>query len=65
MSNEEKIANPKFSVMGGYLKSIDFKTAFRKSYDNANKKDRKLIKNLPNFDAEIFFEISGIDLRGE
>jgi len=65
MSNEEKIANPKFFVMGGYLKSIDYKIAFKKSYDNAGKKDRELIKNLPNFDAEIFFEISGIDLRGE
>ena len=65
MSNEEKIANPKFYVMGGYLKSIDFKTAFQKSWDEADEKDRALIKNLPNFDAEIFFEISGIDLRGE
>lgn len=65
MSDEEKIANPKFSVTGGYLKEIDYKDAFKKSWDNANKKDRELIKNLPNFDAEIFFEISGIDLRGE
>ena len=65
MSNEEKIANPKFSVTGGYLKEIDYKDAFKKSWDEADEKDRALIKNLPNFDAEIFFEISGIDLRGE
>jgi len=65
MSDEERISNPKFYVMGGYLKNIDFKTAFRKSWDDADKKERALVKNLPNFDAEIFFEISGIDLRGE
>ena len=63
MSDEEKIANPKFYVMGGYLKNIDFKTAFKKAWKNADKKNRALIKKLPNFDAEIFFEISGIYLR--
>ena len=27
------------------------------------KEDRDLIRALPNFDADIFLEISGVDLR--
>lgn len=52
---------------GGYLKKYTYKEAFRKSYLEAKKLENfklefeKLI-NLPNFDKEIFKEISGIDI---
>ena len=51
----------------GYLKKYTYKEAFRKSYLEAKKlgnfklEFEKLI-NLPNFDKEIFKEISGIDI---
>jgi len=63
MSDQEKIDNPTFHTTGGYLKSYDYKEAFQRSWNAANKEDRELVKQLPNFDADIFFEISGIDVR--
>ena len=48
---------------GGYLKVFDYKEAFTKSVTEASKEDRDLIRALPNFNADIFLEISGVDLR--
>jgi len=42
---------------------LDYKEAFQKSYNEASEEDRKKVFNLPNFDADVFFEISGIDVR--
>ena len=39
---------------------IDYKKAFQDSFKNASKEDVKLLKALPNFDKDVFFEISGI-----
>ena len=63
MSDVEKQENPSFSCTGGYLKVFDYKEAFTKSVTDASKEDRDLIRALPNFDADIFLEISGVDLR--
>lgn len=63
MSEIEKQENPSFSCIGGYLKKYEYKEAFTKSVIEASKEDRDLIRALPNFDADIFLEISGVDLR--
>jgi len=63
MTDQEKIDNETFHTMGGYLKSYEYKEAFRKSWDSSTEEDRKLVEILPNFDADVFFEISGIDVR--
>ena len=63
MTDEEKKADPNFYVRGGQLRKRDYKEAFKLSWNNADAEDRIKVKNLPNFDAEVFFEISGIDLR--
>jgi len=63
MSNEDKISDPMFYIRGGQLRKRDYKEAFRLSWENADKEDRELIRQIPGFDAEIFFDISGIDLR--
>lgn len=60
MSESEKESNPDYKTIGGYLKSYEYKEAFKKSWDEADKVNRLKIKNCPNFDADIFFEISGI-----
>jgi hypothetical protein len=65
MSDQEKIDNPKFYVASGYLKTYGYKEAWKKSWDNASLEDRKLILTLPNFDPEVFKEISGIDVIAE
>ena len=47
---------------GGFLKSLSYKEAFKRSWDNANKEDRIKIKAIPGFDKSMFYEISGIDV---
>jgi len=63
MTDMEKIDNPSFFVSGGYLKKIDYKKAWKNSWDKASTKDKELLLKLPNFDAEVFNEISGIDVN--
>ena len=63
MTLEEKESNPTYKTTNGYLKSYDYKEAFKKSWDSASEEDRKLVEKLPNFNADIFLEISGIDVR--
>jgi hypothetical protein len=63
MTDDDKIADPNFHIRGGQLRKRDYKEAFKLSWDNADKVNRELVRQLPNFDASIFFEISGIDLR--
>jgi len=63
MTEAEKAADPHFYVRGGQLRKRDYKEAFKLSWENADKENRELIRKLPNFDADIFYKISGIDLR--
>ena len=63
MTEQEKIDHPNFFAAGGYLKTLDYKEAFKASWDKADPEDRIKIKELPNFDAQVFYDISGIDLR--
>jgi hypothetical protein len=63
MTEEEKKNNPQAEVTEGYLKTLDYKEAWRQAYDNASKKDIVLLKALPNFDAKVFEEITGINVN--
>lgn len=63
MTQQEKDDNDTYGNTGGYLKKLDYKEAFKDSYNKASEEDRKKIFNLPNFDADKFLEISGIDVR--
>ena len=60
MTDEEKLQYPSYKTTGGYLKKMDYKEAFKKSYDNASKEQQQAIKKLPNWNKKVFFEISGI-----
>jgi len=63
MTDKEKSLNPNAEAVGGYLKVLDYKEAAQISYNNATKEDQDLIELLPNYDAEILFDIFGIDRR--
>ena len=65
MSDEEKESNPTYKTTHGYLKVYDYKEAFQKAWDKAPQEDRDLLFKLPNFDAEVFKEISGIDVYAD
>ena len=65
MSQEEKEKHPEYTVTEGYLKRYGYKEAFRKSFEKAKRlpdwpEQLEKLKALPNFDAKIFEEISGI-----
>ena len=65
-TNEEKTRYKKeIEVAGGFLKKIEYKDAFRLAYDNASTEEHEMLFKLPNFDAEIFKKISGIDTASE
>ena len=63
MTDEEKEAYPIHTAMGGCLREYTYKEAFQKSWEDANPEDRERIRDVPGFDPEVFYEISGIDLR--
>lgn len=63
MTEDEKRDNPTYKTTGGHLKTTDYKTAFSSSVLAAPKKERDMIRALPNFDADVSLEISGVDLR--
>ena len=65
MTEAEKFADPHFYVRGGQLRKRGYKEAWRYAWDNATQEDKRLILTLPNFDADVFHEISGIDVRTE
>ena len=65
MSQQEKKQHSEYATTGGYMKKYDYKEAFRKSFKAAKKKEDwpeqlEKLKALPNFDAKVFEEISGI-----
>ena len=62
MTNEEKQENSNYKKMNGYLKVLEYETAWRKFWDEMSQEDRDSILNIPQFDAEIFKEITGIDV---
>lgn len=64
MTDEEKKADPNFYVREGYLKTFTWKKAWSNFWRDTDEKNRQKFLNLPNFDAEVFLEITGIDVRG-
>lgn len=68
MTIDEKKDNPGYETAGGYLREYSYKEAFQRSWEKASLEDRELVTKLPNFDPDIFYEISGIrvgDRSGE
>ena len=63
MTEEEKSDHPSYKTTRGYLRTNDMKTAWAEAYANSSPENVELIKALPAFDAEVFLEITGIDLR--
>ena len=65
MTDEEKAAHPEAETTGGYLKGRTTADNARKWWAGLSANDRNIIFSLPNFDAEIFKEITGIDVDAE
>ena len=64
MTDEEKKADPAFCVRQGYLKKYEYKEAWANFWKDTDEDNRKKFLALPNFDSEIFKDITGIDVSG-
>ena len=65
-TEEEKVLYKKeIEAQGGFLKKLEYKEAFRLAWDKASPEEHKKLLKLPNWDNEIFKEISGIDAEAE
>jgi len=62
---EKKAHKQEIEVCGGFLKNLDYKEAFRISWNKASLEEHKKLFDLPNWNNEIFKEISGIDAEAE
>ena len=63
MSAEEKAAHPEHETTGGYLKTVDFKTACKMMWDGLSDNEKSAVMQLPNFNADVFEEITGISVE--
>ena len=64
MTDEEKKADPQFYVRQGYLKTFTYKEAWANFWKDTDEENRKKFLALPNFDAQVFKGITGIDVSG-
>ena len=62
---EKEVHKTDIETYGGFTKIVSYKEAFRIAWDKASKEEHKKLLNLPNWNNEIFKEISGIDAEAE
>lgn len=63
MTDEQKKQDPQFHVKGGTLIRRDYKTAWGVAWERADENLKQRFLNLPNFNAKIFEEITGIKVE--
>ena len=61
-TDEEKAQDERKRFIGGELITIPYKEACTNWWASLSEKDKAIIKTIPNFDANIFYEITGIDV---
>ena len=57
MTDVEKTAHPTYEITGGYLE------AAQRWWNGLSDEDKTIIKAIPNFDADIFEECTGIKVN--
>ena len=65
-TEEEKTEHKdEIEICGGFLKTIDYKDAWRIAWNKASIEERMKLFDLPNWDNQVFKEITGIDAENE
>ena len=62
---DKEVHKKEIETCGGFLKTLEYKEAWKLAYDKTDDEEKIQLFNLPNFDADIFEEISGIDVRAD
>lgn len=65
MTDEEKKAHPEYKTTCGFLKVLDTSDCCARWWESLDESDRDIIRSIPNFDAAIFKQITGIDAAKE
>jgi len=60
MTDAEKAAHPTYETTGGYLKVLDESECGQLWWGSLSDRRKEIIKEIPNFDAEIFFQCTGV-----
>lgn len=60
---EEMATDPEKERKRGYLKVNTYEEAWAKWWAELNEEDRQTIQEIPNFDRDIFKDITGIDVK--
>jgi hypothetical protein len=63
MTDKEKEEHPEYKTTGGYLKETECEFDRQKWWDELSDDDKHEVMSLPNFDADIFFECTGIKVE--
>ena len=63
MTDDEKKEHPEYTVTGGFLKYIEKETGRQIWWNNLSTNEKDAILNIPNFDKEIFKQITGISIE--
>ncbi len=63
MSDEERAAHPEAETTGGYLRKVDNTKGAVKWWKDLPDDKKAIIKSMPNFDSEVFKEITGIEVE--
>ena len=63
MTDKEKQQHPEYSVTCGFLKNIEVEGEKQEWWDGLTKERKNIVMSLPNFDKNIFKEITGIDVN--
>ena len=62
-TDEEKEADKEKELIGGYLKEYTMKEAWANWWEKMSEEAKKIVQEIPNFDAKIFKEITGIEVE--
>ena len=62
MTDEEKADNPTYETTGGFFKAEMLEADVQKWWNELSEDNKHEVLNLPNFDAEIFKQITGIEV---
>ena len=62
---EKQEHKAEIEACGGFLKPINYKDAWRISWNRASIEERKKLFDLPNWDNQVFKESTGIDAENE
>ena len=64
-TNEEKAQDKEKELIVGYLKTYTYEEACANWWNAMSEESKKIIMDFKYFDAEVFKEITGIDVRKE